>query len=207
MSSNPGPYSTYSTLQYYKSREKPEFVLQVNLVPWPTPFFLCFSLRWRMRKSSAEKNGEGLVLSITWLMWGGGGEVAQPQISIVQQSCVDRLGVLTSRRAFEPSQQLVDELLQDLLKRLWAPPPLRPPRVYLTSLTWWTIPGLPRSLLLFRICVLLLLQTEWQKEQGRPGNKANYKSCEKSVSALQVTREIHIMHYNSRALQRHAANL
>jgi len=28
-----------------------------------------------------------------------------------------------------------------------------------------------------------------------------YKSCEKSVSVLQCTREIRIMYYNSRALQ------
>ena len=26
----------------------------------------------------------------------------------------------------------------------WAPPPLHPPRIHLTSFTWWMLPGLPR---------------------------------------------------------------
>ena len=72
------------------------------------------------------------------------------------RTCVDCLGVSTSCGAFEPSQ-LDDELLQDLLKQLQdllkqlqAPLFLYPPHINLTTLMWWT-PGLPRSLLLFRI--------------------------------------------------------
>ena len=63
---------------------------------------------------------------------GGGGGVAQPQISLKtgRQSCVGRMRVSTSCGTFEPSR-LDDELLRDLLKRLWAPPPY----VHLAS-TW-----------------------------------------------------------------------
>ena len=76
-------------------------------------------------------------------------------------TCVDCLGVSTNCGAFEPSQ-LDDELLQDLLKRLQAPLFLHPPHINLTTLMWWT-PGLPRSLLLFRIRVLLSMQTDEKK--------------------------------------------
>ena len=106
---------------------------------------------------------------------GGGGGVAQPQISLKTggQSCVHvgRLRVLTSCGVFELSR-LDDELLQDLLKRLRAPPPtstLRPPEV--THVMNDTRPSRPSPL--FRIHVLLSTQTEEQKERGRPGNEAN----------------------------------
>ena len=52
--------------------------------------------------------------------------MAQPQISLNSQSCVDRLRVLTSHRAFEPSQ-LDDEQPSGRAETTICPPPPPPP--------------------------------------------------------------------------------
>ena len=70
--------------------------------------------------------------------------------------------------------------LQELLKRLRAPPPLRPPLhpPDVTHVMNCTRPSaffaaLPRFSPPFRIRVLLSTETEEQKKQGRPGNEAS----------------------------------
>ena len=50
----------------------------------------------------------------------------------------------------------------------WAPPLLHPPRIHLTSFTWWMLPGLPRSSPAVYYC---------ECKQGRPGNEAIEELC------------------------------
>ena len=104
---------------------------EASLVPRPTPIWFALAIiQWCGRV--AHGNREDLVLypSCDWCqvdMWGP----TTNEFTTGWRTCVDRLGVLTSCVAFEPSR-LDDELLEDLLKWLWA----RPPYVLLTS-TWW----------------------------------------------------------------------
>ena len=67
----------------------------------------------------------------------------------------------------------------------WAPPPLHPLRVHLTSHMWWMRPGLPR----FSRSSTSVYYTERKpknKKRGRPGNEATFV-CHQNVAEPQAT--------------------
>lgn len=138
-------------------------------------FPLCIDNNTRKQKSS-EKRGRPITWGIYQVDIGRAGpnKHSQAELSTSRVSA----NLLSSSEALKRNR-LDDELTEDRLNRLQAPPL---PTVHLVPtwhITWWIPLGLSRFLPLFYFCVLSWTKLK-SKKRGRPGNVAKLPICQET---------------------------
>ena len=82
----------------------------------------------------------------------------------------------------------------------WVPPPLRPPRVHLTSFTWWMLPGLPRFKFHWSSDSMYYCE---RKREIKPGEAWDRGYCSMPLSEVCCVKGIEKILFDSPCLERH----
>ena len=139
-------------------------------------FYLPFAFTIMHGSRRPANNGEGLGAFITWVDIGGRGQYSNMCILNLKVSFFQsrRVVSITLPSGVRNCNRVLERMIQCIvLSVVPLPPTSNPPRIHLTSFTWWMLPGLPHSSPGVYYC---------ERKHGRPGNKAR---CSCSLDPVQ----------------------
>ena len=128
-------------------------------------FYLPFAFTIIHGSRRPANNGEGLGAFITWVDIGGRSQYSNMCILNLKVSFFRsrRVVSITLPSGVRNCNRALERMIQCIVLSVGPlPPTSNPPRIHLTSFTWWMLPGLPHS----------SPAVYCEHKRGRPGNKA-----------------------------------